>query len=83
MRTTVTIDPDTEALLKEEIRRTGLSFKEILNQSIRKTFTRRSPEKVVIEPLFPSAFPLELEGRSMNRFADAWDDEETVRELHL
>jgi len=36
MRTTVTLDPDVAALLKEAARRRGTSFKEVLNTSVRR-----------------------------------------------
>lgn len=36
MRTTVTLDPDVAAKLKEESRRSGASFKEVLNSSVRR-----------------------------------------------
>ncbi len=78
MRTTVTIDADTAALLQEEVARTGLSFKEVLNQAIRRALGPRT-EKVIVEPIFPAPFP-EL-GTSFNRLVDLWDDEETLREL--
>ncbi len=81
MRTTVTIDPDTEALLKEETARTGLSFKEVLNQSIRRGLGRSGLGKVELEPLFPAPFPHQLLGQSMNHLADELDDEETILEL--
>jgi hypothetical protein len=35
MRTTVTIDPDVEELLKEKARQTRQSFKQVLNNAIR------------------------------------------------
>jgi len=35
MRTTVTLDPDVESLLRKEVRRRGDSFKEVLNDAIR------------------------------------------------
>ncbi len=35
MRTTVTIDPDVEALLRKAMRKQGLSFKAALNQAVR------------------------------------------------
>jgi hypothetical protein len=35
MRTTVTLDPDVERLLKEKVRQSRLSFKEVLNNAIR------------------------------------------------
>jgi len=36
MRTTVTLDPDVAAKLKEETRKRGISFKEALNSSVRR-----------------------------------------------
>ncbi len=35
MRTTVTLDPDVEALVKQAMREQGLSFKQALNQAVR------------------------------------------------
>ena len=35
MRTTVTLEPDVEALLKRAMRERGLSFKHALNQAVR------------------------------------------------
>ena len=82
MRTTVTIDPDTETLLKEEARRTGQSFKEVLNEAIRKALGRRERVKnAKVVPLFREAFPSELMNISMNRLADELDDEGTLREM--
>ncbi len=82
MRTTVTIDPDTEHLLRAEVQRTGHSFKEVVNRSIRKALL--APNDAVdvrVEPIFTAPFPAEFQGLSMNRLADALDDEETLREL--
>lgn len=81
MRTTVTIDPDTEALLKEETARTGMSFKEVLNQSIRRSLGRSGSSKVVLEPLFSAPFPHQFLETNMNRLADELDDEDTIREI--
>src|ERR1700745_231176 len=36
MRTTVTLDPDVDRLLKEEMRRSGTSFREALNRAVRR-----------------------------------------------
>jgi len=83
MRTTVTIDPDTEIMLKEEVRRSGLSFKEVLNRSIRKGIgtPSSSGRRVEVKPLFPAPFPPEFQAGSLNRLADSMDDEATLREL--
>jgi hypothetical protein len=35
MRTTVTLDPDVERLLRDAVRRSGSSFKEVLNRAVR------------------------------------------------
>jgi len=83
MRTTVTIDPDTETLLRAEMRRTGRSFKEVLNLSIRRSLLAAPEEsrRISITPLFPAAFPSEFSEASFNRLADELDDEATLREL--
>jgi len=83
MRTTVTIDPDTESLLREEMRRTDLSFKEVLNQTIRRSLLATEPGAVrsVVTPIFPAAFPAEFSSGSFNRLADELDDTATLHEL--
>ena len=43
MRTTVTLDPDVEALLRKEMRRRGESFKRTLNQAIRDGLRGKRP----------------------------------------
>ncbi len=35
MRTTITLEPDTEALLRKRMRQTGASFKQTVNEAIR------------------------------------------------
>ena len=35
MRTTVTLDPDVESMLRKEVRRRGGPFKQVLNDAIR------------------------------------------------
>lgn len=47
MRTTVTLDPDVETLLRKEVRRRGEPFKRVLNDAIReglRTRTRRDDQ---------------------------------------
>ncbi len=80
MRTTVTIDADTEALLRDEAARTGQSFKVVLNDAVKRALGRRAGEARV-EPLFPAPFPADLTQASFNRLADEWEDETTVKEL--
>ncbi len=81
MRTTVTIEADTEHLLREEVHRTGQSFKKVLNLAVRRALLGCGRPEFRVEPLFSAPFPAELQGRSMNRLADTLDDEETMHEL--
>ncbi|MGB0743508.1 MAG: antitoxin [Opitutales bacterium] len=81
MRTTVTIDADTEHLLKEEATRTGHSFKVVLNEAIRTALVKPQKARIEVEPLFDAPFPAEFEGVSLNHLPDLLDDEETLREL--
>ncbi len=80
MRTTVTIDPDTEALLKGEAARTGQSFKVVLNQAVKRALGRRSCN-VSVTPLFSAPFPAELDRQNFNRLAAEWEDEDTMKDL--
>tara|TARA_R110002049_G_scaffold90082_2_gene226087 strand:- start:246 stop:497 length:252 start_codon:yes stop_codon:yes gene_type:complete len=82
MRTTVTIDPDTEVLLKEAARESGRSFKVVLNEAIRSALGKRAHGKIRVEPLFSVPFPRHLNGANFNQLADEWEDDETLRELH-
>ena len=80
MRTTVTIDPDTEALLRDEVARTGQSFKQVLNGAIKKSLSKPT-SKLTVTPLFRSPFPAELASTNFNHLSDDWDDEDTLREM--
>lgn len=82
MRTTVTIDADTEALLREEVKRSGRPFKEVLTLAIQRALAREpAGDRARVEPLFHKPFPMEFEAAGFNRLADALDDEDTLREL--
>jgi hypothetical protein len=54
MRTTVTLDPDVEHLLRQAMQQTGQSFKVTLNQALRKglagTISTISEEPFVVKP---------------------------------
>jgi hypothetical protein len=59
MRTTVTIDPDVHQLLQDAMQRSRQSFKEILNQALRRGLADMAPS--VNEPPFRvNARPLGL-----------------------
>jgi hypothetical protein len=84
MRTTVTLDPDVAAKLKEETRARGISFKEALNSSVRRGLESAAPtgKPYRVRPRRLGARPgidldkaLALSGRL--------EDEEILRKLAL
>lgn len=85
MRTTVTLDPDVAAKLKETARDRGISFKEALNSSVRRGFERGEPKP---KPYRLPA-PQRLEARpGVNlvkalQLAGEMEDAETIRKMRL
>jgi hypothetical protein len=51
MRTTVTLDPDVESMLRREVRRRGLPFKQVLNNAIRAGLRNMRRPAEAFEPL--------------------------------
>ena len=60
MRTTVTLDPDVEALLQKAMRERGESFKQVLNAAIRDGLAsaRRKPAKQFKQRTFDMGRPV-------------------------
>ena len=58
MRTTVTLEPDVARLLREEMHRRRLSFKECLNRALRAGLTPRRP--AAARPFTVTARPMGL-----------------------
>ena len=85
VRTTVTLDPDVAAKLKEEARRHGTSFKEALNTSVRRGLGAGATgvgEAYRVRPRRLDARP----GASLDRalaLAGELEDAETLRRLAL
>jgi hypothetical protein len=53
VRTTLTLDEDVIAKLREDMRRTGKSFKETVNENLRMGFANKSsmkPKRFVVRP---------------------------------
>ena len=51
MRTTVTLDPDVESMLRKEVRRRGEPFKQVLNNAIRAGLRNVKQRDKAFEPL--------------------------------
>jgi hypothetical protein len=50
MRTTVTLDPDVQALLKNAMRERDASFKQVLNDAIRSGLADKAPGQAALPP---------------------------------
>jgi len=84
MRTTVTLDPDVAAKLKQAARDQGVSFKEVLNSSVRRGFSsaevktspyRVRPQNLGVRPGVNLDKALQLAGEL--------EDAETIRKMRL
>jgi hypothetical protein len=86
MRTTVTLDPDVEAILRKVMRERGVSFKEALNQSVRPGTGAAQGEKQgrgYRQMTYGMGFRAEFRWDKALAMANAIEDEEIVRKLQL
>lgn len=60
MRTTVTLDPETEHLLREAMRQRGQSFKEVLNGAVVRGLADLRPDGREA-PFVPAVYPMGLQ----------------------
>ena len=80
MRTTVTLDPDTEALVKRAMRERGLTFKAAINEAVRAGLGGRvrGPEPAV--PVYDMGEPL-VDVTKALRLAGELEDQELSARL--
>lgn len=60
MRTTVTLDPDVERLLKDDAHKRGASFKVALNEAVRKAFRPAPPSSTKRKKFVVKAYDMGL-----------------------
>ncbi len=79
MRTTVTLEPDADAIVRRLMRDRGLTFKQALNEAIRASASRpgRRPFRTRTFAMGPSALPMD----KALRLAAELEDEELLRKL--
>jgi hypothetical protein len=81
MRTTLTLDPDVVWLLKEEEHRQGKSFKEVVNDAIRRGLSPRARQPVA-KPYRVKSHRTVLrpgiDALGLNRLADELEDEAVI-----
>lgn len=79
MRTTVTLDPDVEALVKALMRKRGLSFKKAINEAIRAGLAPSIKEAPFRTPTFCMGFEPTIPWDKALRLAAELEDEELLR----
>ncbi len=85
MRTTVTLDPDVETLIRNAMRERGISFKEALNAAARKGLVGEQHRRTrrFVQKSFPLGQGQELRWDKALAIAEAAEDEELSRKLSL
>ncbi len=86
MRTTLTLDEDVAADLKRLARKTGKSFKELVNEALRAGLRARAAPPVRrcrLEPVRLGGVAPGIDLDRALRLADALDDEALARKLEL
>lgn len=80
MRTTVTLDPDTDAIVRRLMRERGLTFKQALNTAIRAGSTPPRRRRRFSTPTFDMGRPMVSLDRAL-QLAGELEDEELRRKL--
>jgi len=83
MRTTVTLDPDVEQLLRVAMKERGVSFKVALNQSIRAGALKERKPRRFTQQTFSMGAEQHFRWDKAMAAADAMEDEELVRRLSV
>jgi hypothetical protein len=81
VRTTVTLDPDTEQIVRRRMRERGQSFKEAVNDLIRDGVAARSERRFDTQTASMGVSTVNLD-RAL-QVAGALEDEELIRRLRV
>jgi hypothetical protein len=84
MRTTLTLDPDVARMLEAEAHRTRASFKQVVNDAIRRGLSPRANQHDLppyrVKP-HPTTLLPGIDGAAFNRFADELEDEAVIERM--
>ena len=84
MRTTVTLDPEVEALLRSAMKERGLSFKAILNSAVRAGLTPSKKQGTkFVQKSFRMGSEQNFRWDKALSVAESLEDEELSRKLSL
>lgn len=81
MRTTVTLDPDVDALVQHAMREEGLGFKDVVNAALRRDLSRQfGAHTPFVQPVFNMGRPL-VDLTKANALAGELEDEVLMQRL--
>lgn len=78
MRTTLTLDDDLFMALNERARATGRTFKEVVNETVRRGLFDSEPRRVIVAPTLDLGDPLVDVTKALNlsmRTDEEWEQE--------
>ena len=78
MRTTVTLDPDVESLLRQEVRRRGEPFKQVLNNALRAGLRGLDQRSEAFEPLTFDMGAPRVDLTKATALASGFEDDELI-----
>lgn len=85
MRTTLTLEDSLAAKLREAARKRKLSFKQIINEALRKglqtTDERRAVKKFRVEPIMRGGFQPGIDVDKINQFLDGEETEQFIAKM--
>lgn len=82
MRTTLTLEPDVEQLLREVMRADGISFKEALNAAVRRGLRPQRGRERFRTPAFALGEPTIALTKALE-VAAALEDDEIIRKISV
>lgn len=84
MRTTITLEPDVQALIQTVMKERGISFKEALNSAVRTGLTQGKPKRRhFVQKSFPLGSDQNFRWDKALEAASAIEDEELSRKFSL
>lgn len=82
MRTTVTLDPDTEQLVRARMTKDGVSFKRALNDAIRAGASGKASSERFVTPTHDMGAP-KVDLTKALQLAGELENEEIIRKMDL
>jgi len=85
MRTTATLEPEVEILLRKVMKERGVSFKKALNDAVKAGLSPRARgvTKPYVQKTYSMGFDQNFPWDKARIIADALEDEELIRKLAL